>query len=162
MVFALARHPVSWYRSYWSFKTETGWRIRFPFDRQFAYDDFPSFASAVMREHPGWLSKMLHRYTTTESGDAVDCIGKLETVADDFVRFLRLAGEDFDETAIRETPPQNVTENASRWRERTLLDAPLIAAIEEAERPIMERFGYASFSDACRPVSPDAPLAAVC
>jgi hypothetical protein len=68
----------------------------------------------------------------------IDFIGRHESLADDAVRALQLAGEVFDESVFRATPPVNVS-----YPYEALWTPRLIDAVVKSEENALNRFGYA-------------------
>lgn len=135
---AFVRHPVDSYRSYWQYKMGAGWDDQNPQDPLCRSDDFPTFVSKVLQHFPGICSVGFERFTGPRTAP-IEFIGKFESLVDDLVRGLSLAGEGFDEPVIRATPPQNVSD---RRRFPAELPAELEQAIRETEHEAMERYGY--------------------
>jgi hypothetical protein len=141
--FAFVRHPYTLYRSYWRFKmgrfgNAAQWDPRNPFDADCAACSFEQFVCNVLAKYPGWCSRMFEDYTGVRDHQ-IEFVGRFESLADDLVSALRLAGEEFDEALIRQTPAANV----SSWpAERAAWARPLAEAVEAAEREAFDRFGY--------------------
>lgn len=129
------RNPVDWYRSYWAYRMEGGWRPRFHLDRSCAAEDFTQFVRNVVVRFPGFLTAMFERYAGP-AGNPVDYIGRQENLADDLVSLLTLRGEEFDEAALRATPPAN------RTSLRPAIGAGLVDVINVSEQEMMRRFDY--------------------
>jgi hypothetical protein len=137
--FTFVRHPLTWYPSYWRFKMGAGWDERNPFDIDCAAATFHAFVRNALCKYPGWCSQMFEDYAGPP-GREVDFVGRFERLADDLVRALRTAGEEFDEGALRETPPANV----SSWPVSEILwPQNLLEAVLVAEEAGLRRFGYA-------------------
>lgn len=102
------RHPLDWYKSAWVYWKETG-RFPRPDDSpRVECDDFEQFVTNCMTAEPtGYVSTLYERFTGPETGD-VSFIGRQETLQDDLIRLLKLAGEPFNEEAVRESAPRNV------------------------------------------------------
>jgi hypothetical protein len=146
--FAFVREPLSWYGSAWTFRRRL-WREKesdpqmeipgaeFP-DEWFALD-FPDFVATVIESRPGYLSAYYDHYVGT-ADDPIDFIGHYENLADDLVKALRLAGQEFDEEALRGFPAVNTSGPPPpcprEVKERLLL----------AERAAYERFYVAARS----------------
>jgi Tfp pilus assembly protein PilF len=92
MTGAFVRDPVEWYRSYWAYRLERGWRPRYALDKRCASDDFTTFVRTAAVTMPGALGSIYASYTGP-SDDPVDFVGRQERLAADFAKFLRLAGE---------------------------------------------------------------------
>lgn len=102
------RNPLDWYRSYWAYRMQGGWRPTLLIDRQCQSDDFDQFIRNCSGRLPGILSQVYELYTGPNDAP-IDFIGRQEHLADDIVRALHLAGESFDEAALRDTPKANQT-----------------------------------------------------
>jgi len=140
--FAFVRHPLSFYQSYWCFKMRTGWTSELTFDVQHRSEDFATFVRSVLKANPrGWLTLMYTR-SLGEHFDAVEYIGRTERLADDLVCALTLAGETFDEDALRSTSAENVASKHPEWAERCQYSDALRAEVCGVEHRIMEHFGY--------------------
>jgi hypothetical protein len=139
--FAFVRHPLSFYQSYWCYKMRTEWNKN-SFDSAHRSDDFALFVRSVLRANPwGWLTLMYTRMIG-ENFNAVEYVGRTEQLADDLVYALTLAGETFNEDALRSTPVENVTSQLPEWKERCHYSDDLRQAVCTNENRILEYFGY--------------------
>ena len=137
-LFAFVREPLSLYRSYWRYKMAAGWDDQNPFDIDCASPTFRGFVEKVLRVEPAWCSRMYEAYVGAQ-GHEIDFVGRFESLADDLVRALRASGSTFDERAIRDTPPVNVSTTAAAladWSE------DLADRVRHSERAAIARFGY--------------------
>lgn len=130
------RGPVDWYRSYWAYRMEGGWRPRYELDRICSADDFSMFIRKTVIELPGFLNAMFERYAGP-ADDPIDFIGRQERLADDLVTLLERRNEKFVEAALRSVPRANTTSL------RPAIDASLVDAICVSEQEMTQRFGYA-------------------
>lgn len=137
--FAFVRNPISYYKSYWSYKMRTGWENQF--DNAYRADDFPTFVSNVLEGMPGWVSKLYTKFLGP-NGDWVDFVGKQETLRDDLISALRLAEEDFYESGIYATDPMNKSSHLKEWSEKCYLSLALKKEIYAKEKEAIELFGY--------------------
>jgi len=137
--FGFVRHPATYYQSFWCYQMKRGWRRM----HQLQTDSFEKFVCTALEEHPhGWVSG-IYRRLLGEEGE-VDFIGKQENLVDDVIAALRLAGESFDEHAVRNHPSKNVSSGLSEWKKRCVYSTTLLREVERLERYAMERFGYSS------------------
>jgi hypothetical protein len=116
--FAFVREPLSWYGSAWNFRrriwkekaTETPEleipEAEFP-DEWFAMD-FPDFLDKVINDRPGYLSRYYEHFVGPPNSP-IDFIGRYENLVEDVVSALTLAGQEFDEEALRAFPAVNTT-----------------------------------------------------
>jgi len=136
--FAFVRHPLSLYRSYWQFKMTYGWDPHNALDQLCQADDFTTFVTAVLDQAPGVYSMSLHDFVGAP-GHEINFIGRYENLVEDLIHALRLAGEVFDETALRALPPYNISDKA---RFPAVFTPELAARVLQAEAEVMSRFGY--------------------
>lgn len=95
----------------------------------------------MLQRRPGFLSSHLKLYVGHD-GKALDFVGKQERLADDLVHALRLAGEQFDEQALRATPYSNAGAALETFRNRCHCDEALIRDVCAAEEWILRTFDY--------------------
>jgi hypothetical protein len=137
-IFAFVREPLSVYQSYWRFKRGAGWDPRNPFDVDCQMPTFEGFVENVLRLEPAWCSRMFEDYVGPRTAE-IGFIGRYESLVDDLVRALHAAGETFDEAAIRNTPPNNVSSSSqglAAW------PSDLADRVRLSEREAIRRFGY--------------------
>jgi hypothetical protein len=79
---------------------------------------------------------MLRRFVG-RACDEMEFIGRFESLTDDLVNALQLAGEEFDENVIRNTPPVNQT---SYDRYPAVYSDGLAERVLEVEAEAVERF----------------------
>lgn len=133
--FAFVRHPLTWYSSFWSYRMEQGWKQDDPAD-PFLGPSFEGFVRRILRGFPGHVSWRYEHYIGPEPG-VLDFVGKMENLAADLVKALRLAGEEFDEQKILSTPRQHES------RLRPVYSDRLKDAVLKSEQRGLKRFGYA-------------------
>lgn len=140
--FAFVRHPLTYYQSYWCFRMLRGWDSELTIDRTCQNDNFEKFVRAVLTEEAeGWVTRNYCRFLGKDFR-LLDFVGRMENLADDLVIALTLAGESFDERALRATPPLNVSFALPEWKVRCTYPPDLRAAVCKAEWRVMEHFGY--------------------
>lgn len=149
--FALVRHPVSWYASYWEHQaqdrragggsaaaeSEPHWHPNWRLDRMhdgLNFEEFIRTATAASDR----LYELFDWYTGLGTRDEVDVIGKYETVITDLIRFLELIGVPYEGPALRALAPAStdVEEPPAPWT--TELRALVIAA----ESRCLQDYGY--------------------
>lgn len=130
------RHPLDWWRSYWGYRMRAGWHAEHAIDRVAASEDFNVFATRVAEHFPGHLSDLVRHFVGSPA-PAVDFVGRFEHLVDDTCAALRLAGEPFDEIALRGCPNVNVTD----YNRFPALYRPDVAErLADAESQTIERF----------------------
>jgi hypothetical protein len=159
-VFTFVRHPLSWYLSFWQYRWATAEREGGPVaDRLAEYarradepiDDglvdgqgrprsFAEFVAACVDRHPGFLSAKFALYTAP-----ADFVGRQESLRDDLVTALGLAGVTVAPDVVRGLPALNTSDPSVR-RE---YPAGLAARLLEAEADAVRRY-YPSAPVACR------------
>ena len=114
-----------------------GWHSSLVLKNVWAQDwkawDFETFIRNVIEKTPGYLSSSYELYTENPK---VDFVGRTENVANDLVRFLRSAGEQFDEDKLRETPMINESVI------RAVYPSGLDKEIMRLEKRACEKYGY--------------------
>lgn len=146
--FAFVRHPIGYYRSYWSYKMSVGWDPTSRFDSSVSDESFQKFSEKVLQFHQGrgWVSMIFTSSMDRPDGKAISFVGKMEQLADDLVEALKQAGETFNEDALRSTPPVNVygRDETRQWDFHLSDDThrKIIASEENA----LKRFHYGSFT----------------
>ncbi|MEU2246311.1 hypothetical protein [Streptomyces sp. NPDC019224] len=132
---AFVRDPLEWYRSYWSYRMEKGWRPQYPLDEHCQSDDFQTFVRRAATLLPGALGNIYTSYVGAPD-DEIDFIGKQENLAEDFARFLEQAGETFDRSVLFDSSRVNATTIRPDYPEE------LKELITLSEWETMGRFGY--------------------
>ncbi len=135
--FAFVRHPLTWYPSFWNYRMLTGWQMTDLAD-PFMSLSFEKFVWNVLRHDPGHLSKR-YEGRLGPAPSVLDFVGRMENLASDLVKALRLAGEEFDEAKLLQTSRQNVSLLQPVYSDR------LREAVLESERKSLERFGYGRY-----------------
>lgn len=141
--FCFVRHPLTWYESYFRYFAGLGWpvegipnRAAYWHPNAFIHDcktnDFNEFVDRVLHRRPGFVSELFARYTNL----GISFIGKTEKLQDHLVAALRIAGESFDEAAVRSAPRVNessLPKSAAVWDpelRRKILRMELAALIQ--------------------------------
>ena len=129
------RNPATWYRSYWAYRMERGWRPHFDLDRECHHGTFREFVRNVIVKFPGFLTRMFERYAGP-TDNPVDFVGKQERLVEDLVLLLNNRGERFDEHALRSTEARNMTSTRPPVADET---TDLICV---AEQEMLARYAY--------------------
>lgn len=139
--FCFVRHPVTWYQSFWCYRIKTdALDMKFPLDRLCWHDEFESFVRNVLDMYPQGFVTRLYQYYVGSGADGVDFIGRQESLADDLVKALTLAGEDFDEDLLRTTRMRNVASSHRKFRDRCKMPPDLWREVEQVEEWVMNTF----------------------
>lgn len=138
--FCFVRHPVAWFKSFWCYRVKTGHLdVRFPSDR--LWDGmFETFIVNVLKEFSDGFVTELYQYYVGETADKVDFVGKQENLADDLVKALTLAGEDFNEEDLRRTKWRNVSAGHSKYGDMCVLSTEVRDRILKADRWVINNF----------------------
>ena len=96
------REPISWYRSYWSFKMGRGWDEHNAFDRKFHSDEFPEFIEKIIQSKRARYTEYLHEFT----GENTIAFA-YEDLRNGIVRSLKECGEVFNEGPFYNRPISN-------------------------------------------------------
>lgn len=147
--FAFVRNPVTFYQSYWAYKMRKGKADYNVFDKDYMRDDFSDFVKTVTTDFPGWVSR-LYRKFLGEEYDMVNFIGRQEDLQNDLVQALRLAGETFNEDALRAMPAKNLAAQSDEWKEQCVYTDDLLTRVCEAENDAITHFNYSRDLDNIR------------
>jgi hypothetical protein len=148
---AFVRHPLDWWRSFWGYRMRTGWVEDHEIDSRARSDDFNEFAELVTHRLPGHLTARFERYIGPPDRP-ISYIGRFEALVDDLVQALALAGEQFDEAALRAHQATN-RNDYERYPAEYVPD--VAARLAAAEHALLERFypgepapGWVAFNEA--------------
>ena len=134
---AFVRHPLDWWRSVWAHRMREGWLFpNHEIDSRASSTDFAEFVEMVIEHLPGFLDGFFERFTGPPERP-IAFVGRFERLVDDLVLALRLAGEPFDEVALRTHPPQNV---GTYDRFAASYDPELARALAISEQRTIDRF----------------------
>jgi len=136
VVFSFVRHPLTWYRSYWAWKSRMfGWNPYNALDKKCGHPDFIQFIHRVITSYPeGYLGEMYPFFT-----NHCTHIGRYENLQADFLKFLEIAHEPFDRSLLDKIPPLlTSTEHSSTVKYPVSLAVQLM----EAESNICETYNY--------------------
>lgn len=120
LCFTVVRHPIYWYQSRWAFRLKNGWQAMHPLDWNCASNNFHQFVDNMIKYMPnGWCNDEYSRYIDFEP-QLIKFIGRCETLADDFIKVMRMAGHDIDEQIVRNYPPANTSDskNLAKYTKR--------------------------------------------
>lgn len=129
------RDPIEWYRSYWAYRMERGWRPQYPLDEHCQCDDFETFVRHAVSILPGALGNIYRSYVGPPDNE-IEFVGRQERLEEDLISFLRMIGENVDEALLRRGPRINVTTTRPDYPEE------LKELITLSEWDTMRRFGY--------------------
>jgi hypothetical protein len=133
---AFVRQPLSWWRSYWAHRMETGWVAEHSIDCFAASDRFDEFMRAVIDRAPGFAGALFERFVGPPSRP-IQFVGYYEQLLSDLERALRYAGARFDAQALRADPPLNRSDYVSY---PAFYSRALAQDVARAERAAIERF----------------------
>ena len=146
-VFTFVRHPLSWYRSHWAWKKNSGifeevslWHPTWQIDRLCHSETFELFVDSCLKHQPHYLSYLFPLYTGVGER-VVDFVGKQETLKADLITALTLAGETFDEDLIQDNARTPNTSDATRITKATYTEAKALHMIR-SEREALELYDY--------------------
>jgi hypothetical protein len=155
---SIVRDPVEWYISHWAFcmmiqkrpwKDMRGWRPFEPgamwhptwdIDIHCGASHFHTFIEQCIELFPGYLNHLFNLYVKVPPDEEVDVIAKTETLEDDLVNALNLAGVEFDEDLIRST--KSVNRSTSEIWDLARFSPDLLLRLIDSERRTFDRFGY--------------------
>lgn len=147
--FCFVRNPHKWYESYWRYMSKREWQIddkKNPLPdttwrpneilKKYGCYDFRKFMDRVLKEHPGYLTKLYGRYAQPSE---IDFVGRTESLVDDLITVLKAVGAEFDEASVRNTKKINTSPNRI---ENPEWDKSHWKAVCRLEASVFEQFGY--------------------
>jgi len=100
----------------------------------------PDVPSRAMMQRIGYQKVTTDLWRPDEY--TVDFVGHTETLVDDFVSALKLAGEPFDENVVRNVRPKRVSGRLPKYRQKMKWRPDQRKAIYAANRQLFDGFGY--------------------
>lgn len=141
VVFAFVRHPLTWYRSYWAWKSRLFfWNPYNPLDRTCADPDFEVFIGNVIKNFPGGYLNNIYPFFLQHCTHA----GRFENLKNDLISILKIAGEPFDAECIHNAPPRLSSAEVSG---QVKYSPELALGIMKIDRNICDLFGYRVIDD---------------
>lgn len=92
--FAFVRHPVKWYRSYWSYKMSNNWDMSHYIDVNCRDASLDNFIEKITTKYPQFYTNIVKEY------EDVDFMGRQENLVGDLKEALTLFEEDADLSLI--------------------------------------------------------------
>ncbi len=134
--FAFVRHPLGWYRSFWTFQSRRGWKgipeaLLHP-PSAMGYEDFLAW---VVSHHRGFLGRLYERYVGPVDAQ-IEFVGRTRTLRRDLAEALRRSGHVVPQRAIDTVPNMNVT------GQKPQVSTSHGEALMRAEQDTCERFGF--------------------
>ena len=138
--FCFVRHPCDWYKSFFCFRSLSGWKPGHEKIDDYETKDFSEFI-VNCTSTPGWLTERFSPYV-----DGVDFVGKQENLCEDLIIALNAAGELFDEEDIRTMTPVNqaadLVLSGAKYGDCAVWTPELRQLVWESEKETFERFKY--------------------
>lgn len=148
-VYAVVRHPLSYYESTHAWLSQAGRRNRAELRLRWKWhpsqipadhfdEDFNTWLDKMVRYEPAWVTRLFEAYLGPEGGGCCDYVGRLEHLRVDLVKILRMLGYDCDQALNVRWCAAEIERNA-RKREYQW-DPVLRQRVLELERPALRRF----------------------
>lgn len=143
-IITFVRHPLTWYQSRWAFRVKHGWKAQHPLDYNCASNDFPTFVDNVLKYQPnGWFSWECRMFI--DNAPKIDFVGRTESLIEDSIAALKLAGEKFNEKIIRSIQRTNDSDmdgkTSKHWAQ---YDPSLMRRLMAVEQEVVKRY-YSNF-----------------
>lgn len=139
--FAFVRNPLTFYQSYWCLRTyHRDWNLDHKFDALFYAETFSGFLQNILKEEPGYITGIYQK--CFPKNNPLDFIGKFEILNTDLITALQLSQKDFSLPFPKVIPVQNIGAKIPKMLNKCLYTHELHAAICEADKESLERFGY--------------------
>lgn len=132
------RHPLAWYKSYWTYKVNYGWDVNNSFDMKIRTNVFQDFIDGVIEHCPGHFTETVNIFAGTRDNQ-IEFVGRQENLVNDLITSLHLAGEyNWFEDDIRNTPRQN--QSLNKVKEFAIYRPDQEIKILDLEKEVIERF----------------------
>lgn len=136
--FCFVRHPLSWYRSWWSYRIRRKRSDKRHYADRFHRDTCDEFVNVVLDEHPGFVTELFRLYVGP-NGDQMDYVGRTETLLADLKEVIRLSGQPvnapFDDLA-----PMNVSSALPEIAPRAVVSPATAERVNAVEHWVLETF----------------------
>lgn len=149
-VFGTVRNPATWLQSRYSYD-KRNWRKQRPWDRnrkdlRLSFNDWVNYK---LNKKPNFIqSAMLDRLGYNIDGEpldyVVDFVCKNENLVEDFLKALKLAGEEFDNSIAISMPPKKVCSRQSDWKRRCTYNQQTLQLVFDRARTVFEMFDYST------------------
>jgi hypothetical protein len=134
---AFVRHPITYYKSYWAFRIETGWTDGWYLDDTCKSKRFEIFVKNIINNNVPYVTNEYRKYWCYPQ--KLNFIGKTENLKNDLIHILRFLNEDFDEKAISTLPKQNTTKTKAECSKE------LLHKLIDLEKEIIDYFKYPKY-----------------
>lgn len=142
--FAFVREPISWYKSRWIdrhyAKKATAKNFGFFLLDSYYNEDFEKFIVNILSDFPNGYLSNLYKLFVGKDGNSLGFVGKQETLRDDLIRALSLAGEDVRSNVINKASRINTAGGKKHFTETINVGSNIAKLINKKERWILETF----------------------
>jgi len=144
IAFSFVRNPLTYLQSCWSRSHWPSLSDHYDINKS---ESFTEFVEAYLEYCPGSVSSLFDRFTGifSSTGHSINYLGKYENQPHDLIRFLKEAGETFDEQIIRTEwkTPKRVRSRRSECAEKIKYGSKkLMRQVLEADKPIVTLCDY--------------------
>jgi hypothetical protein len=143
----VVRHPLSWYRSYWTFKEHKAknWRAGNPIDKDCRDSSFEGFILKVLKHHKVGIATKFFRLFCKHA----TFISRCEHLTSDLSLFLRECGEIFDDDVLWAQKPSNKASTIKKLKGLSLYPESLAKRIMEIDSDSVCKYGYNYIPEDC-------------
>ena len=149
--FAFVRHPIEWYRSYWSFQmgvnpkqwtlweSEAKWHPTRIIDQSCGSNNFNIFVENILDKYPNFLYEMYKSYIYSIDNKKIDYIGKYENLYHDLL----------DIFSINNISNLNIDKNSinishTYWKNLAKYSEKLFYKVIDYNKNIINEFNYSN------------------
>ena len=130
LVFCFVRHPLTWFRSYWTSKQEIPDRRGGSLDK-IVDESWEVFVDTIIKKFPRYLAGFYEGYT-----EICRFVGKQENLRNDLDCVLKYLRVSYNRDYLFKRVPDNVVLSEEKY---TILQAK---AIMESEKDVIDKYGY--------------------
>ena len=135
--FCFVRHPLTWYQSYWSMRSENNaWDMEMEIDRVCRSDNFEHFIEHILETY-GDTGNIYPLF----QGWAIHCsmIGKMEDLPYSLILILDIVEQEYNFGAVMALQRVNTS---TSYKDKAIYGPGQVDRLLRMEREAIEKFGY--------------------
>ena len=137
--FCFVRHPLSWYKSWWSYRIRRSRSDKRHYCDRWHRDTCDEFVNVMLDAHPkGFVTELFQLYVGTHT-DQMDYIGRTENLLADLKEICRLSGQPI-EIPFDNLAPINVSSTLPEIAPRAVVSLETAERVNAVEHWVLDTF----------------------